>query len=342
MSYFVYGLNGPFHGAFTSFDPETGEFIYQADNDYTGMDQFLFGADRLLGGGKADRLPRIQITPPPPTVSVSLDNASPKTNNLLTATATPLDLDGDLVTLTYVWTVNGTVVRTTITTDTTDSLDLSQPDNGDKDDVIAVTVTPSAGTLIGPAASATATVADTRPVVFDSGPLDLSHDRTISGHLSAHDPDDQHLVYFVYGLNGPFHGTFTAFDPYTGDFTYQADSGFIGSDHFLFGVVDLLDGDVGPAAPATATFNVTNAAPAVSVTLSNDAPRTNDILTAVATPSDADGDLWYPDLRLDRQRCGSANAHHHCDHRQPGSEPIESGKQGGCDHRDGDPQRWSS
>src|SRR5206468_86488 len=52
----------------------------------------------------------------PPTVAVALAPGSPTTSQTLTATATPFDADKDLVTLTYVWSVNGTVVKTTPST----------------------------------------------------------------------------------------------------------------------------------------------------------------------------------------------------------------------------------
>ena len=46
-----------------------------------------------------------------PTATVSLDDGSPNTNATLTATATRADVDGDTVSLTYLWTVNGVPVR---------------------------------------------------------------------------------------------------------------------------------------------------------------------------------------------------------------------------------------
>src|SRR5205085_12194446 len=69
------------------------------------------------------------------------------------------DADLDAPTLTYVWRVNGSVVRTTAgTTSTTDSLDLSQAGNGDSGDTITMTVTPNDGTVDGAAATDTASV----------------------------------------------------------------------------------------------------------------------------------------------------------------------------------------
>ena len=62
----------------------------------------------------------------PPTVSGTLDTTTPTTDQTLTATAEVSDADGDPVTLTFVWSVNGVVVQTTAdTTCLTDTFDLS-------------------------------------------------------------------------------------------------------------------------------------------------------------------------------------------------------------------------
>ena len=95
-----------------------------------------------------------------PTVSVILSSHSPLNTDTLTATATPSDADGDPVSLTYVWTVNGTDVHTVTTTSITDSLDLNQPGNGGKGDLIQVSVTPNDGVTNGTPATADALIVD--------------------------------------------------------------------------------------------------------------------------------------------------------------------------------------
>ncbi len=103
-----------------------------------------------------------------PTATVELSPASPRTNQTLTATVTRSDVDGDAVSLRYVW-KNGTMVVRDVTksagtsADLTDSLDLSVAGNGDKGDKITVEVTPNDGTANGAAASDFETVADTTP-----------------------------------------------------------------------------------------------------------------------------------------------------------------------------------
>src|SRR5207247_1444087 len=47
-----------------------------------------------------------------PTATVSLNTAAPRTGDVLTATATKADAEGDPVGLTFVWRVNGTVRQT--------------------------------------------------------------------------------------------------------------------------------------------------------------------------------------------------------------------------------------
>ena len=73
-----------------------------------------------------------------PAATVSLNSHTPRTNDVLTATATSSDADGDSVSLTYVWRVDGTVKQTDTTTALTDTFNLSLPGNGDPGDVVTV------------------------------------------------------------------------------------------------------------------------------------------------------------------------------------------------------------
>src|SRR5207248_10478312 len=104
-----------------------------------------------------------------PVATVSLDSASPKTNDTLTATATRSDADGDAVSLHYVWKNGATVVRDVTksagtSADLTDTLNLATPSNGDHGQTITVNVTPNDGTVNGTTAYDSATVANTAPV----------------------------------------------------------------------------------------------------------------------------------------------------------------------------------
>ena len=101
----------------------------------------------------------VTVTEQKPTATVSLSPSSPLATDSLTATATASDPDGDPVTLTYNWQINGQTVQTTASTSNlTDTLNL----NGQQakaGDTVTVTVTPNDGSTIdGTAASSTVTV----------------------------------------------------------------------------------------------------------------------------------------------------------------------------------------
>ncbi|MSQ93249.1 MAG: hypothetical protein EXR98_01690 [Gemmataceae bacterium] len=156
-----------------------------------------------------------------PTIgSVMLDTSVPKTNDRVTAQVlNAQDPDGDPITFQFVWSVNGQVVRTTTTTNTTDSLDLSQPGNGNKGDMISVSVTPIDAAASGAAVAASVTVANSPPVfdpiTFTSPAIadDDVPDGTsfftngmVLGQLHATDADNDPLTYTTPGspsLNDP-------------------------------------------------------------------------------------------------------------------------------------------
>ena len=82
-----------------------------------------------------------------PTVTVSLNDVTPPSNDEVTAIASARDADADAVTLTYAWAVNGVTKQVS----SSSRFDLGVKGNGDNGDVITVLVTASDG-----AASATA------------------------------------------------------------------------------------------------------------------------------------------------------------------------------------------
>ena len=133
-----------------------------------------------------------------PSATVSLSDASPATNDTLTATASTDDIDGDTVSLTYVWKVNGTTVRTTgPTADLTDALDLSDAGNGDNGDTVTVTVTPNDGTVDGDDATDSANVGNEAPIM-DSVSISPSTLRTLTvatANATGHDNDGDPITY---------------------------------------------------------------------------------------------------------------------------------------------------
>jgi len=103
----------------------------------------------------------------PDITEVSIYPSEAYTNDLLSAIVTGEDVDGDEVTYTYAWTVDGTVVAETATLDGSTFFD--------KDQVVQVTVTPTDGIDTGkPAVSESVTIlnsAPTRPTVAISPSL---------------------------------------------------------------------------------------------------------------------------------------------------------------------------
>ncbi|HEY8807706.1 MAG TPA: hypothetical protein VIN70_09000 [Candidatus Limnocylindria bacterium] len=93
-----------------------------------------------------------------PVATVAFNTTAPTTQTVLVATATASDADGEALTFTYVWKVNGVTRRTTVTGATSDSFDLGKPGNGNKDDLVTVELAASDGTLTAALASASATI----------------------------------------------------------------------------------------------------------------------------------------------------------------------------------------
>ena len=93
-----------------------------------------------------------------PTATVYLSSSSPGTNDVLYAGVLAQDVDGDALTFTYTWRVNGVAKRTVTTSARFDRFDLSVKGNGDRRDVVTVTVTASDGAATSAVTIASATV----------------------------------------------------------------------------------------------------------------------------------------------------------------------------------------
>ena len=104
--------------------------------------------------------------------SIVIDQASPRTNDTLTASVTSHDPDGDPLTTTYQWTKNGVDISGA----TGGTLDLSVAGNGNKGDLIRVRATVADGAATSaPLTSASVAVVNTAP--------------TASVSLNDHSPD---------------------------------------------------------------------------------------------------------------------------------------------------------
>ena len=107
---------------------------------------------------------------PPEVSGVTLSPSPAFTDNLVSVSATTWDPDGDSVTLSYSWSVNGNTISETGST-------LAGSSWFDKGDQIAVELTPNDGTVDGTAASSTSlTISNSPPVVASAAispsPLD--------------------------------------------------------------------------------------------------------------------------------------------------------------------------
>ncbi|HWJ83711.1 MAG TPA: PKD domain-containing protein [Nocardioides sp.] len=100
-----------------------------------------------------------------PESSVTLSPTSPGPDDVLTASATGTDADGDPVTLSYRWWVDDELVQEGGTT-----FDLSRPGHGDYGDTVTVTVTPNDGTVDGGGSSASVTLRQPTVPTVDAGP----------------------------------------------------------------------------------------------------------------------------------------------------------------------------
>ena len=111
-----------------------------------------------VSGRRATGSVSVVVVDTAPTLALSVSDATPNSRDVLVASVSSDDADGDAVTYTYVWSVNGVAKPTFSTAATSDSFDLAPKGNGDNGDVITVSVMASDGTLSSATQTATATV----------------------------------------------------------------------------------------------------------------------------------------------------------------------------------------
>jgi Ca2+-binding RTX toxin-like protein len=240
------------HGSVTINPDKTIRYV--PATNYHGTDSFTY----KVSDGKSDSnvatvFLTVHSVNDRPTATVQLDNASPRTNDTLTASATKADVDGDPVALTFVWKVDGVVVKMTPNSASpTDTLDLSVSGQGDRGQTVTVEVTPSDPFESGDMVSASALVANSAPTAgadsYRASPgLPLTIDAPgVLGNDA--DPDQDTLL--VTGHSQPAHGTVTV-NP-DGSFTYTPEAGFGGTDSFTYAVSD---GDLSATGTVTITLN---------------------------------------------------------------------------------------
>ena len=99
---------------------------------------------------------------PPVVDTVRIDQTTPRTNDVLTATITAHDADNDPLVYRYTWRKNGVQIPG----QTNATLDLSVPGNGDKGDIISLRVVAFDGVVESAArTSAQRTIVDSVPAL---------------------------------------------------------------------------------------------------------------------------------------------------------------------------------
>ncbi|MBK9369809.1 MAG: hypothetical protein IPN01_26510 [Deltaproteobacteria bacterium] len=212
----------------------------------------------------------------PTLTSVSISPSSPTASSTLTCTPSGgADVDGDTVSYTYAWTVNGTARGTSST--------LSGVFVGGN--TVVCSVTPSDGSASGTAKTATVTISNSAPVISSVSltPTSPTSADTLTCTPTTTDADGTTSFTYTYAWT-------------IGGSSISATSSTLGpSSHSKGDVVRCSviasDGSASSASVASSSVTIGNSAPSISsVTLSSSSPKTNDTLSAAITSSDTDGD----------------------------------------------------
>jgi cyclophilin family peptidyl-prolyl cis-trans isomerase len=227
-----------------------------------------------------------------PSATVRLSPLAPLADATLTATATTRDLDGDAVTLSYVWTVNGSVVQetedTTALTDTFDLSDLATPPQ--PGDIVRVAVTPNDGEEDG--TTRTATTQINRVPIVNSVELSSESPTTnsvLTATVEASDADNDPIALtYIWKVNGiVVQTTLSSMSPTNSLDLSLAGQGDLG-DQITVEVTPSDGKETG--ATVSASVMVVNSAPVVdSVDVTPSNPSGTDTLTATVMVSDDDG-----------------------------------------------------
>ncbi len=220
-----------------------------------------------------------------PVLAVSITPNTPKTNDTLSVSLdTITDPDGDTVTPTYQWKKNGT----NITGATGASLNLATAGNGDRGDKISVVVTGSDGTTSTAVESAQVTIQNSTPVISSVTitPTNPGTNSTLTANVTATDADGDTInKSYIWKKNG------TTISGQTGATLDLSVAGNGDKGDQITVTVTADDGINSSAGTTSTAVTVGNTAPSISsVTITPSSPKTNDLLTANVTASDADND----------------------------------------------------
>lgn len=264
-------------GAVTLNDTSTGAFTYAPDGNATGTDTFTFKAsNRTVDTTTATVTVTIAAVNDAPVASngTLLVNAGSSSNGTLVAT------DVDSATLTFAIGTAPSKGTAQITNSTTGAYTYAANANATGVDTFSFVA--NDGSVDSNAASVTVTIAGNPPPVANGASFATPEDKSVSGKLSATDPNGDRLTFMLVadGTRG------TATGSSNGRFTYVPQPNVNGSDSFTFQASD------GTTISSAATVQIT-------ITAVNDAPIASgsSITTTVNTSVsnalqavDADGD----------------------------------------------------
>ncbi len=236
--------------------------------------------DGTVDGARVTSGPVTVMNTAPVIDTVGITQTGPTTNQTLTPNVTSHDVDDDTVSYRYQWSKNGNP----LTGQTGSTLDLSVAGNGDKGDVITVTVTPNDGTANGTAVtSGPVTVINTPPAIADvpAGAI-IDEEVAYTFTASATDPDAPPQTLSLSLVDAP---SGAAIDPATGVFNWTPTESQ-GPGVFNF-KVRVSDGEANTDAPITLTVREVNVAPVLAA-IGNKTVAEEKLLTFTATATDHD------------------------------------------------------
>jgi hypothetical protein len=238
------------------------------------------------------------VNSPPVVDAASIDEAAPKTNDTLHTTVSRHDDDGDAVSLAYQWQKNTGTGWADLVGETSATLDLSKPGNGNKGDHIRFRVTPNDGTADGAAfTSAAVSVVNSPPtatnvLVSDTSPK-TKDTISVSFDYADDDGDAQAGTSYQWQKKGPSDAGFADIAGATGSSLNLATAGNGDKGDQLRVLVTPRDGSAFGAGVLSNVATVVNsppsasdlASPANGATISNNKPTFN---WTDSTDADAD------------------------------------------------------
>ncbi|MFH1463842.1 MAG: right-handed parallel beta-helix repeat-containing protein [Pseudomonadota bacterium] len=259
--------------------------------------------DGTVDGSTAGASVTIGISNTPPVVdSLSLTPTTVRTDTTLNTHVSTSDADGDTVTVSYAWYVDGSLISATGST-------LSGATWFDKDQQVYVVATPNDGHVDGsPVTSSTVTVLNTTPgapsvAISPASPIEAVDALLCQVTAASSDTDGDAVTYAMTWTRSGSAYAGASTTTWPGD-TVPASATSAGEAWVC--TVTPNDGDgAGTTATASVTIGSGNHAPSITaLTLTPSTVRTDGTLTASATTSDADGDpvtvsyAWYVDGAL--------------------------------------------